>query len=131
MRRVLLPLAELTARQLAGSDPLVGGSGCVTWHSVYESTGSATASYELSDGAPGQNQQLMYVTLLAGQSTRDYIGLHCLPFITGLYFDKLTGSLGGTITAYVDHICEDYLHTEHLFYRTFDLAVYGRPPTVA
>ena len=122
MRRVLLPLAEATARQLAGEDPLVRGSGCVTWHSTYETSGSAAASYSLTDGPSGNGQVLAYVTLSSSESTRDYIGLHCLPFLEGIYYDLVSGAVGGSVTAWVDHVCEDYLETEHLAARVIDAA---------
>ena len=112
MRRVLLPLGELTAAQLAGTQPLVGGPGCVTWHSVYETTGSAAASYGLFDSGVGAGQELAYVTLSAGESTRDFIGLHALPFLGGLYFKQETGAVAGSITAWVDHVCEEWYELE-------------------
>ena len=113
MRRVLLPLGQANADQLAGTAPLVGGSGCITWHSTYETTGAAAAEYKLHDGAASNGQELMYVTLTAGQSTRDYIGLHALPFIDSLYLDIVSGSVGGSITAWVDHVCEDWVEHQH------------------
>lgn len=113
MRRVLLPLGQATASQLAGTAALVGGSGCITWHSTYETTGAATAEYKLHDGAAGNGQELMYVTLAAGQSTRDFIALHALPFVDGLYIDVASGSVGGSITAWVDHVCEDWVEHQH------------------
>ena len=112
MRRVLIPLGDLTAAQLAGTQPLVGGSGCVTWHSVYETSGAASASYGLFDSGVGAGQELAYVTLSSGESTRDFIGLHALPFLGGLYFKTETGSVGGSITAWVDHICEEWYELE-------------------
>jgi hypothetical protein len=108
MRRVLLPFATLTAAQKAGQAPVVGGSGCITWHSTYETTGSAAAAYSLYDSVPGSNQELMAVTLSAGQSTRDYIGLHALSYLGALYLVVTTGSVGGTIQVWADHVCEDW-----------------------
>lgn len=122
MRRTLLPLAEADANQLAGNRALVQGSGCLTWYSAYETTGAAGASYGLYDGPPGSNQLLAYVTLSEGQSAQGYIGLHALSFVNGLYYDLISGSVGGTFHAWVDHECERYLHTEHLFFRDFAIA---------
>jgi len=114
MRRVLLPLGELTAAQLAGTQPLVGGSGCVTWHSTYESTGTAAASYGLFDNSIGAGQELAYVTLSQGESTRDFIGLHALPFLGGLFYKLESGAVGGSITAWVDHLCEEWYELERV-----------------
>ena len=119
MRRALLPLGEATAGQLAGTSPLVQGSGCLTWHATYETTGTAAASYGLFDGPPGSGQELAYVTLSEGQSTRDYIGLHALAFVNGLYYKLESGAVGGAFHVWVDHECEGYLHTEHLFFKDF------------
>lgn len=110
MRRVLLPLLELTTAQLAGTNSIVSGSGCITWHSSYETTGSATAEYQLWDGPIRGGQKIMDVTLSAGQSTRDYIGLHALPFIASLHLVVLSGAIGGSFTLWVDHVCEDVLN---------------------
>ena len=109
MRRVLLPVSELTAAQLAGTTALVLGSGCITWHSTYETTGSASAEYQLWDGPTRGGQKLMDVTLSQGQSTRDYIGLHALPFITSVHLVVASGAIGGSFTMWVDHLCEDLL----------------------
>ncbi len=113
MRRVLLPLGELTAAQVAGTRPLVGGPGCVTWYSTYETTGAATASYGLFDESVTSGQMLAYVTLSAGESTRDFVGLHVLPFVGGLYYKLESGAVGGSITAWVDHVCEEWLNHQH------------------
>lgn len=112
MRRVLIPLAELSAAQVAGTQPLVGGSGCLTWHSTYETTGTATASYELYDESITSGQQLAYVTLAANESTRDFIGLHALPFLGGLFYKQVSGAVGGSLTAWVDHVCEEWYDFE-------------------
>lgn len=114
MRRVLLDLSQLSTAQLAGTAAIVGGSGCITWHSAYETTGSASAAYSLFDTGDTSGQQLMYVTLSSGQSTRDYIGLHALPFLSGLFLEVESGAIGGSITCWVDHNCEDvhrWVHT--------------------
>lgn len=114
MRRVLLDLSQLSVAQLAGTAAIVGGSGCVTWHSTYETSGSASAAYSLFDTGDSSGQQLMYVTLSAGQSTRDYIGLHALPFLSGLYLEVESGAIAGSITAWVDHNCEDVHRWVHV-----------------
>ena len=104
----------MTARQTAGTDPLIGGSGCITWHSTYETTGSAAASYALVDGPILDGQSLMYVTLSQGQSTRDFIGFHALAFINGLFYKEESGAVLGSITAWVDHVCDDYKRKEEM-----------------
>ena len=122
MRRVLLPLGEATAGQLAGTSPLVQGSGCLTFRSAYETTGAAAASYGLFDGPPGAGQELVWVTLAQGASEHGYLGLHALAFVNGLYYKLESGAVGGSFHAWVDHECEGYLHTEHAFFVDVALA---------
>lgn len=50
----------------------------------------------------------MYVTLAANESTRDYLGLHALPFLSSVNLKVESGSIGGSITCWVDHLCEEY-----------------------
>ena len=107
MRAFRIWSPNLTADQLSGAAPLLGGSGCVTWHSSQETSGSASADYLLSDNQ-NFDQTLMYVTLSAGQSTRDYIGLHALPFTGGLWL-QANDALVLTVVGYTDHVCEDVL----------------------
>ena len=113
MRRVAFTLANATTAQLVGTDSLVHGPGCVTWHSTVETTGSATAEYYIFDGSTRNGVYLAYVTLSAGQSTRDYIGLHCLPFVESLHVNVVSGSISGAFIAWVDHTCEHELDLQH------------------
>ena len=107
MRAFRIWSPNLTSDQLSGVAPLLGGSGCVTWHSSVEVTGSAPADYVLSNNS-GFDQTLMSVSLADGQSTRDYIGLHALAFDGGLWLAG-TGALELTLIGYTDHVCEDVL----------------------
>lgn len=112
MRRVILPWSSLSAAQQAGTVPALGGSGCVTWHSTLETSGSSAASYTLWDGPHGAGLLLMTVSLSAGQSTRDFIGLHALPYVNGLYVQVVSGAIAGTVTAWADHVCEDWYRAD-------------------
>ena len=109
MRRVNVNLANLSAGQLAGTTSVVHGPGCLTWHSTYETSGSASASYQLMDGPSQGGISLMYVTLSSGQSTRDSLVLHALPFVGALHLIVKSGAVLGNLVAWVDHICEDVL----------------------
>lgn len=108
MRRVQVRVDQASADQLAGKVELVGGSGCITWHSLSETTGIASAAYDLYDGPPAAGQVLMSVTLSAGQSTRDYIGLHALPVVGGLFLAVTSGTVAGVIGAWMDHDCAQW-----------------------
>lgn len=117
MRRVVVNLATMTAAQQAGTASVVHGPGCVTWHSTYETTGAASATYSLADGGSTNGINLMYVTLSAAQSTRDSLVLHSLPFVESLHYTQVSGSVGGVLVAWVDHICEEELDLHHALAR--------------
>lgn len=112
MRRAVFSLNNATTGQLAGTDSIVRGSGCLTWHSTYESTGSATAQYNLMDGPTRSGIVLAYVSLSAAQSTRDSIPFHCVPFVDSLHINVVSGSINGSLVAWVDHVCEKVLDHE-------------------
>ena len=100
MRRSLIPFA----------DPLVGGSGCVTWYALEESTGSAVATVELYDDGISSGQLLAPISLSPGQSTREFLTFHALSFTAGLWFKVLSGAVTGSVLVWVDHDCEAYLN---------------------
>jgi len=128
MRRVNVSLANLTTNQSNGTDSFVRGPGCVTWHSTYETTGSATASYELTDGPARSGTLLMYVTLSAGQSTRDSAPLHSIPFVEACHLNIVSGAVAGNIICWFDHICEEVLDHEAMLRKlqaVTDLAALG------
>jgi hypothetical protein len=114
VRRVNVNLANLSAGQLAGTTAVVHGPGCLTWHSTYETSGSASASYQLTDGPTTSGVSLMYVTLSSSQSTRDSLVLHSLPFVESLHLIVQSGAVGGNLVAWVDHVCEDVLDHQAL-----------------
>lgn len=108
MRPIRVTTGQLTAGQLDGSSPVVGGSGCITWHSSYETTDTASASYALFDGPAASGQQLLYVTLSAGESTRDYIGMHALSYLNSLFLVVESGSVALNLQAWGDHVCQHW-----------------------
>lgn len=80
-------------------------SGCILWHASIETTGAATAEYQLWDGYNNQGPLLMDVGLSAGQSTRDYIHKHHLVFRVGLFYVPVSGSVRGTVSVLVGCRC--------------------------
>ena len=96
----------------AASGLLVGGGGCVTWHSSFESTGAASAQYTLWDGTAASGDRLMTITLSSGQSTRDYIHIHHMPYYKGLFWNLDSGAVTGNIIAQIDHNCLPYWRVE-------------------
>lgn len=99
---------------ISGSGALLSGMGCITYASAYETTGSAAASLSIFDGSNANGQQLIDYTLTESESTSEILGLHWMQFTEGLYVDTLSGSVAGTITAWVDHDCAAYNAAQYL-----------------
>jgi hypothetical protein len=95
----------------AASGQLVTGRGCLTWHASQETSGSAAASYIVYDApsASHLNHQLLPITLSAGQSTRDFIPPHIIPFNQGIYYDLVSGSISGVLAVMLGHECDEMM----------------------
>lgn len=87
------------------SGQIYSGPGCMLFHETYETTGSSTAQYSFWDNTTNAGTRLLTVTLNAGQSTRDYIRKHYMPFYTGLYFHLDSGALNGSCSVLLEHEC--------------------------
>lgn len=84
------------------SGVIANGGGRLLWHSFKETTGAASASYTFYDGnAPGK-RIVLPVSLVASESTRDYMGRHGIPFEQGLYFSIDAGTVEGNIVIELD-----------------------------
>lgn len=107
-RRVLLPYG--TGRQFAtgGSGKLITGQGCITYSSATDQNNVAGSALSIYDGESANGQQLIDYTLTQNESTSEILGLHWLQFTEGLYVNVSSGSVVGTITAWVDHDCASY-----------------------
>jgi hypothetical protein len=92
-----------------GTGVLAYGFGCVTDIQIIETTGSATATMTIHDGTGDNQQVLRDYSLAAGQSTSEQWGHHWFPFEEGLYVHTLTGSIKGSVTAWIDHNCATVL----------------------
>jgi hypothetical protein len=102
----------VTVQFPAASGQLIGEGGCILWHSSYETSGSSTAQYSLWDGTTNSGNMLMTVTLAAGQSTRDYIHIHHMPFYQGLYWHLDSGATAGNVIVQIAHNCRDHWRLE-------------------
>lgn len=100
------------------SGVIYSGSGCVLFHETYETTGSATAQYTLWDNTTNTGTRLLTVTLSAGQSTRDYVRKHYMPFRTALYYHLDSGSVTGSVSLLLEHSCD-------LCWNAYELGVMG------
>lgn len=83
----------------------MSGSGCILWINAVETTGTAASEWQLWDGTNTQGPLLADVTLTAGQSTRDQVHHHNLPFRQSLYFVPLSGSTRGSVSVLTGHWC--------------------------
>lgn len=93
---------------------LANWSGCILWHSSIETTGSATAEYQLWDGTNTSGPLLMDIALASSQSTRDFIHKHHLPFRVGLYYVASSGSVRGSVSVLSGCQCgERGVHIEY------------------
>lgn len=93
MRRkpVIVPLPS-------ASGVLSSEAGCIVWMCTRETTGTTAALFRLWDASRPSGIQLMTISLLANQSTREWIHPHVLPFTQGLYYQVLSGSLEGSVS---------------------------------
>ena len=128
MRRALLSWGPTHQLAVSGTGQLVAGSGCIVYSSAWETTGSNPAFVSFHDGASANGQIWGAYALTAGQSTSEDFGLHWLPFHEGIYVHTESGTAAGSITAYLDHSCDNWLNLEHralLFAIGADLAEMG------
>jgi hypothetical protein len=77
--------------------------GCVRRLSVRETTGAAGASFQVFDGSGIGGQLIDTVSLLAGQSTRDYYRCGEYPYETGLYINVVSGTFEGVVVLRAHH----------------------------
>jgi hypothetical protein len=107
-RRVLIPWGSARAYASSGTGLLVAGHGCITYNEAYETTGSASASVTVFDGTSSNGQQMIDYTLTESESTSEMWGMHWVQFTEGLYIVTNSGTVAGSITAWVDHDCAAY-----------------------
>jgi len=80
------------------SSQLDYGAGRVRWWSFRETTGTTAAVFDLYDGTSAAlNQVLLTVSLGPGESTRDFVGHHLIPYETGLYLNVTSGTVLGAL----------------------------------
>ncbi|MGH7748059.1 MAG: hypothetical protein ACREQ5_25370, partial [Candidatus Dormibacteria bacterium] len=87
---------------------LDNASGRVVWWAWRETTGAAPATFRLWDGSNNGGQLLVPFSLSANGSTRDYPGLHSLPYSIGLYLEVLTGTVEGVVMVISVNHDEEY-----------------------
>lgn len=87
----------------AASGSLTNIPGCIRFWSLRDTTVSSGSVFELWDGSGVGGQYVGSFSTTAGQSFRDFIDEHALPFDGGLYYSLLSGSIVGQITVDIGH----------------------------
>lgn len=93
----------MTASLVSLPNPLVNtqldyGSGRLRWWTFRETTGTAPAIFDIYDGSgAGLNQILLTFSLAPGESTRDFVGHHLIPYEVGLWLQVTSGAVLGAI----------------------------------
>ena len=113
MKQTRYPFGTGLIYASGGSGALSFGNGCITYFTAYETTGSAPAAVALYDGDVNNGLLITRYNLTASQATSESFGLHRVYFTHGLYVTTLSGSVAGSLTAYEDHICLDWLNERH------------------
>lgn len=114
MLRALLPWGPGHPLITSGTGVLFTGRGCITYSELEETTGSASATVSVHDGANANMQVLMDYTLSAGQSTSEQWGFHWFPFEEGLYVHTESGSAKGSFTVWAEHNCRWWVIAPHI-----------------
>lgn len=100
--------ADLTTRNAedtagARSVPVSGDwvassvSNVLAGYALRETTGAAAATVIIRNGTDATGEELVPVTLTAGESARDWFGARGPSFDQGVFVDVLSGSVAGAI----------------------------------
>lgn len=87
----------------AASQPVASGACRLIFESFKETTGVATASFEITDGNAAGADVLLEITLQPNESTRDYWGRHGIKAESGIYFNLISGSVKGNLGVVTEH----------------------------
>ena len=72
-------------------------SNVVAGYAVRETTGAAAATVILRNGTDATGEEIVPVTLAAGESVRDWFGARGPSFDQGVFVDVVTGDIAGAI----------------------------------
>jgi len=74
-----------------------GVSNVLAGYALRETTGAAGATVILRNGTDATGEEIVPVTLAAGESTRDWFGARGPSFDQGVYVDVVTGAIAGAV----------------------------------
>lgn len=80
-----------------GSQKVLGGPGLLMGWSFLESTGAAGATVEVWDGGDTTGQLVTAISLVAGESTRDWLAGDGILLQVGLFVNVISGSVRGAL----------------------------------
>ena len=73
------------------------GAGRIKWWSFRETTGTTSAVFDLYDGTSAAVNPLLTFSLGPGESTRDFVGSHLIPYHVGLWLAVTSGTVLGAM----------------------------------
>lgn len=100
----VVPLGTITADVTP-----ITGAGILFGYSFTETTGSAVAQVQLFDGTGTGGAFITNITLLASESTRDWLGMPGLAFLNALYVDVVAGSVSGSVWVTPGELVDAYV----------------------
>lgn len=121
-----MPYGTGRAFASSGSGLLVTGMGCITYSSATDQNNTGGSSLTIYDGWGANGQPLIDYTLTQNESTSEILGLHWLQFTEGLYVNIASGSVVGTITAWLDHDCGAYNAAQYITAQVNELDLAAR-----
>lgn len=107
-RRVLVPYGTGRAYAPTSTGILLYGRGCITYNEAVDQNNSGGSNMTIFDGTSSNGQQMIDYTLTQNESTSEMWGMHWLQFTEGLYIVANSGTVAGSLCAWVDHDCSAY-----------------------
>ena len=71
--------------------------GIIRWYAFRETSGVNPAIFDFYDGSGAGGQLLLPFSLAAGQSARDFVGSHLVPYYVGLYINVISGTFSAVM----------------------------------
>lgn len=76
---------------------LIPGDGLIAGFNLHETSGTGTAFVKVHDGSDVSAPTMLYISLAAGESTRDWYFPGGLKFRHGVYLEVVTGKIEGVM----------------------------------
>ena len=76
---------------------LIPGAGLIAGFNLHETTGASTAYVKIHDGSDANAPVMLFISLAAGESSRDWYFPGGLKFKYGVYVEIVSGSIEGVM----------------------------------